>query len=620
MTRIIPTKHIFALLFALTCFAPVSLSYCPFPFAFFGSGAAPPPGNSVTLQTCSFIGEATTATGVVTGDQYTVDVTYNAALPPAINPFVVIYDETFTPIAFGFSPVAFTAPPSGSGVFYTVPFADAFCGTFDPNFGCNSTLWSNVTPLPPPVNDLPCNAITLTPAGTCTYSFFTNDNATAAPGVPVPGCAGYLGGDVWFTLTVPASGIVLIDTQVGVMLDGGMAVYTGTCGALTLVECDDDDSPNGAMPQILVNSQPPGTQIWIRMWEVGNNNNGTFGICATEIATCGTPLTNDYCESPAQLTQGPGSFSSTTSAVYTADAPGNLSLSFCGSVENNSWYNFTALSTTEIFDFVFVGNCVGNTGVQAGVYEIIYDANGCCNILNLVSNCFSYDPAFPATTTLGTVTATPLTIGNQYILMVDGFSGDACDFTVSNWVASGILPVELSDFYGVALTEHNAIRWETNSEMDNDYFNVTRSYDGINFETVGEVNGAGFSQELNYYQFNDTDIRSGVVYYQLEQVDLNGHTEKSEIIALDRESNRKGLIAAYPNPTNGLITTEVNGADGKNGTISVTDMNGTVIQKKAVYTTGIEKHQFDLGNFESGMYFVRYQDDSSDQTIKLIKQ
>ena len=49
-------------------------------------------------------------------------------------------------------------------------------------------------------------------------------------------------------------------------------------------------------------------------------------------------------------------------------------------------------------------------------------------------------------------------------------------------------------------------------------------------------------------------------------------------------------------------------------------MNGLVIEQIAVYTTGIKKHEFDLSNFEPGMYFLRYQDDKSDQTIKLIKQ
>jgi hypothetical protein len=570
----------------------------------FGSGTAPAPGNSVFLETCNFPDEFVIANGVVAGEQYTV------AYSGGSGNFTIVWNPSDVVVASGFGTVAFTAVVSGT--YTSSSFIMPGCGT---DFSCNASLWSNVTPLPPPPNDLPCNAINLTPTETCVYATHTNDNATAAPGIPVPGCAGYLGGDVWFTVTVPTSGKLLVDTQTGVMLDGGMAVYTGTCGALTLLECDDDDSPNGAMPSILVDSQPAGNVIFIRVWEVGNNNNGTFGICVTEIAICGTPLTNDYCESPAQLTQGPGNFSSSTSAIYTPDNLGNLTSSFCGSIENNSWYQFTALSTTETFDFISVTGCVSNLGIQAAVYEIIPDVDGCCDVLTITSNCFS-----PNSTALGTVTATPLTIGNTYVLMVDGFSGDACDFTVSNWLATGILPVELSNFYGLALTERNAIRWETVSEVDNDYFSVLRSYDGINFESIGEVDGVGFSQDQNYYQFNDSDIRSGKVYYQLSQVDLNGHYELSEIIALDRKNYNGGLIAAYPNPTTGIIITEVNGVKGSNGIISVTDMNGTIVQQKTVYTTVIGKHQFDLSNYASGMYFVRYQDDKSDQTIKLIKQ
>ncbi|PHR26783.1 MAG: hypothetical protein COA38_14190 [Fluviicola sp.] len=607
MIKHFPPKHLLLVIFTISFIVPSAFSQCPFTFVTYGStGAAPSPGNSVVIETCNFVGEYETINGVVAGDQYTVNYSGGTGS------YIVIYDNTFTPIFWGPSTLAFTA--TYSGTYYAISYIDAFCNT-DFSFSCNSSLWSNVTPLPPPPNDLPCAATTLTPSATCSYATFTNDNATASPGVPVPGCAGYLGGDVWFTLTVPASGNVLIDTQIGVMLDGGMAIYTGTCGALSLVECDDDDSPNGAMPSILVSSLAPGTTIFIRMWEVGNNNNGTFGICAQEIATCGTPLTNDYCESPAQLTQGPGSFSSSTSAIYTADSPGNLTSTFCGSIENNSWYEFTALSTTETFDFVSITGCVSAQGIQAAVYEVIPDINGCCDVLILSSNCFS-----PSTTALGTVTATPLIIGNTYLLLVDGFSGDACDFTISNWVATGILPVELSNFYGLALTEHNAIRWETSSELDNDYFSILRSYDGVHFESIGEVDGIGFSQDLNYYQFNDRDIRSGKVYYQLEQVDINGHRELSELIALDRKAGHEGLIAAYPNPTTGIITTEVNGISGSKGVLSVTNMNGTLIQQKTVYTTGIEKHQFDLSNYEPGMYFVRYQDSNSNQTIKLIKQ
>ncbi|MFH1321817.1 MAG: PKD domain-containing protein [Bacteroidota bacterium] len=127
-------------------------------------------------------------------------------------------------------------------------------------------------------NDDPCDAISLTVGGSCTYSTYTSLDATNS-GVADPGCASYSGGDVWFSATVPASGHLIIDTDFGVVTDGGMAIYSGNCSSLTFIECDDDDSPNGLMPMIDIAGLTPGSTIWIRFWEYGNNNNGTFNIC-----------------------------------------------------------------------------------------------------------------------------------------------------------------------------------------------------------------------------------------------------------------------------------------------------------------------------------------------------
>ncbi len=595
------------LLFCFTLLAAGQTFYaqCPFPAFGFGLGSAPPPGNSTIIETCNFVGEYDEATGCVNGNDYTVNYSGGAGT------YVIVYDNSFNQVASGVGTAAFTA--TYNGTYYSASFVNAACA-LDPFFTCNISLWSNVTPLPPPANDNPCSATTLLANASCIFTTSTNDNATASPGVPVPGCAGYLGGDVWFTATIPASGKLRINTDTGVMLDGGMAIYTGTCGALTLHACDDDSIPNGAMPMILLTTLPPGTVIFIRIWEVGNNNNGTFDICAEEIAQCGTPLNNDYCASPAQLTQGPGSWSSSTSAIYSADIPGNLAMVFCGSIENNSWYQFTALNTTESFNFVSITGCVAGFGIQAAVYQIVPDINGCCDVLTLVSNCFS-----PSTPALGTVTAPGLTIGNSYVLMVDGFSGDDCDFTVVNWTAVGILPVELVDFHGLAMSGKNAIRWETASEKDNDYFNVLRSFDGVHFETIGTVNGVGNAQSTNYYNFDDFETRTGMVYYRLDQVDVDGHHELSEIIALDRKASKSGLIAVYPNPTTGKIVAEINGTGGTNGTITISNLYGEVLISDIIYSEDIQKHTFDLESFDSGVYIVEYRDEKTSSTTKFIK-
>ena len=146
-------------------------------------------------------------------------------------------------------------------------------------------------PSAPLSNDDPCSAISLPVNTSCSYSTYTNSGAAATGGVTAPGCASYVGSDVWFSAVVPATGVLTVDLQSGVITDSGMAFYSGTCGSLTLLECDDDDSTNGLMSNISMSGLTAGQTIYIRVWEYGNDNNGTFGICAT------TPS----CPSPSDL-------------------------------------------------------------------------------------------------------------------------------------------------------------------------------------------------------------------------------------------------------------------------------------------------------------------------------
>lgn len=163
--------------------------------------------------------------------------------------------------------------------------------------------------LPPPQQfDEPCGALLLTvnENGECNFETFSNISASGSNGVPAPGCAGYQGGDVWFKLVVPCTGTVNINTTTGTVTDGGMAIYTGTCDNLTLLECDDDDSPNGFMPMINAVGLTPGDTLYIRFWEYGNDNQGTFGICASipaaapPAASCQTAM--PFCTSSTPTT------------------------------------------------------------------------------------------------------------------------------------------------------------------------------------------------------------------------------------------------------------------------------------------------------------------------------
>ena len=184
----------------------------------------------------------------------------------------------------------------------------------------------------PPTNDDPCNAEPLSVNTFCSFSTYTNESATGSAGVPAPGCANYTGGDVWFTVTVPAGGGIIIDSDTGVITDSGMAIYSGTCGGLTLIECDDDDSNNGLMSSITRTGLTPGATIYIRFWELGNNNNGTFDICVTEPPP---PPTNTDCASATDINCGQSVFATTNGTTGSAANGTGCSMSDYG-----VWYHF----------------------------------------------------------------------------------------------------------------------------------------------------------------------------------------------------------------------------------------------------------------------------------------
>ncbi|NRA11151.1 MAG: T9SS type A sorting domain-containing protein [Crocinitomicaceae bacterium] len=463
-------------------------------------------------------------------------------------------------------------------------------------------------------NDDPCGAIPLAVGATCTFITGTNSPATDS-GLPNPGCANYQGNDVWFSMVVPASGDIAIDTEEHSFYNSGIALYNGPCGALTQIACNDDDG-SGTMSYIFATGLTPGATVYLQVWEKSNDQFGGIGICVKDNNACSSPPNEDYCNAPATLIQGPGNFISSTYPYYTSDTPGNLNAVFCGTIENNSWYQFVATATTATFPFSSVTGCVNGDGIQAHVYEVTNGPNGCCNNFTSRSNCWN-----PATPTSGNVNAVGLTIGNTYILMVDGYAADNCVFQVDGWVASGIqLPVELVQFHGVALPESNIISWKTISERDNDYFNLQRSYDGQTFENIAKIYGAGTTTETTNYSFEDLSPRSGTAYYRIEQVDYNGAKTLIDPISLNRISNEVGIVNLYPNPATENVTVMLNLETKEYGMLEVKSTDGTIVLVKQTYGAENNRMTLDLSSLSSGVYFVTYQDSQVESVKRLIKQ
>ena len=129
-----------------------------------------------------------------------------------------------------------------------------------------------------PLNDECLGAITLTPGVYCAMSTYTTINATASTSEITPTCGNYAGGDVWFKVIVPASGALVFNTLVSSSgADASMAIYSGMCGALAEIECNDNFGDN-INPTIINSSLIPGSTVYIRYWLNGSVPGSDFQI------------------------------------------------------------------------------------------------------------------------------------------------------------------------------------------------------------------------------------------------------------------------------------------------------------------------------------------------------
>ena len=111
------------------------------------------------------------------------------------------------------------------------------------------------------------------------------------------------------------------------------------------------------------------------------------------------------------------------------------------------------------------------------------------------------------------------------------------------------LPIELLSFEAEALQTTVKLTWETASELNNDYFTLLRSKDGVNFDEITTIIGAGDSKEKLGYSFIDERPYSGISYYKLMQTDFDGTTVDVGVVLVRMSNNAQTLqLVSYPNP------------------------------------------------------------------------
>ena len=180
-----------------------------------------------------------------------------------------------------------------------------------------------------------------------------------------------------------------------------------------------------------------------------------------------------------------------------------------------------------------------------------------------------------------------------------------------------VLPIELVSFIAESNGDEVSLNWATSSEINNDYFTIERSLDGVSFEEVETHLGAGNSNVEIHYSTVLEELNADEIYYRLKQTDFNGDFMYSSIISVNMI--REIQLSIYPNPVVKVSTLIVNSIKSDQGKMIVTNIEGkTVNEKNFELHTGINKIQLDFLNFKTGIYFVKLITDSGLNRVEKI--
>jgi hypothetical protein len=178
-----------------------------------------------------------------------------------------------------------------------------------------------------------------------------------------------------------------------------------------------------------------------------------------------------------------------------------------------------------------------------------------------------------------------------------------------------LLPIELKYITASCTKGGNLIAWGTASELDNDYFIVERSIDGINFEPVTIIDGAGNSNTDINYSYLD-QYQSDLTYYRIVQVDFSKKTFVSDIVSADCIERTK-TIQVYNSDND--IYAYISSTSEKTFELSIYTTEGQLVEAQQIQVNnGANYIKLTDGKLASGIYIVKLNNSSDNFVTKVL--
>ena len=220
-----------------------------------------------------------------------------------------------------------------------------------------------------------------------------------------------------------------------------------------------------------------------------------------------------------------------------------------------------------------------------------------------------------ASTVSGTVQATLVPGSNSTTLT---------DLASDKFPTQSTLPVKLGTFTVTKQGNNAVIDWTTLTEANTNHFEIERSFDGINFTTVGTKQASGSSTTVVSYQHLDPITTSArIIYYRLKTVDVDANNSLSKIVALRLNGVLVSDFTVYPNPFTSDLKIQISSEKETSITIRVSNAMGQpVVNRQVMLQSGenVLVLSSEVSKLQSGMYMLEIISAEGKTTQKIIKR
>ncbi len=186
------------------------------------------------------------------------------------------------------------------------------------------------------------------------------------------------------------------------------------------------------------------------------------------------------------------------------------------------------------------------------------------------------------------------------------------------------LPISLTNFSSEFISENSIeVSWETTSEINNDFFTIEYSSDGIWFHAFANVHGAGTTNLSNRYSVIYDDKVNTTNYFRLTQTDFDGTSTTFNVVKLDnynsdeQSSSTENLFAIFPNPGYGT-SIELRLTYSESFELFIENIKGDVVYRDLHTPDNNSNYTYLDFQLNPGLYFITYKSISGISTQKYL--